>query len=177
MAHFARLDDSNIVTNVIVIGNDDIIKTPQAWWDPFKLFTGKESEEVGIALCRSICEDPDSKWVQTSWNARNGEGFRGNYAGIGMTYMTNVKTLGVESTDIFVRQQPYDSWSIGISTADWFPPNGVEPIANYDLSNEHAKICANALVNAELVGAPSHGAARVVSYCNRIKKKVINNLK
>ena len=50
--------------------------------------------------------------------------------------MTNVKTLGVESTDIFVRQQPYDSWSIGISTADWFPPNGVEPIANYDLSNE-----------------------------------------
>ena len=45
---------------------------------------------------------------------------------------------------------------------------------NYDLSNEHAKICANALVNAELVGAPSHGAARVVSYCNRIKKKVIN---
>ena len=136
MAHFARLDDSNIVTNVIVIGNDDIIKTPQAWWDPFKLFTGKESEEVGIALCRSICEDPDSKWVQTSWNARNGEGFRGNYAGIGMTYMTNVKTLGVESTDIFVRQQPYDSWSIGISTADWFPPNGVEPIAIYDLSNE-----------------------------------------
>ena len=42
------------------------------------------------------------------------------------------------------------------------------------LSKKHALICAEALINAELVGAPSHGLARVISYCNRIKKKVIN---
>ena len=94
------------------------------------MFTGKESEEVGIALCRSICEDPDSKWVQTSWNARNGEGFRGNYAGIGATFMTDVETLGVAKTDIFISQQPYPSWSIGIQTARWYPPTppGDEPV-------------------------------------------------
>ena len=49
---------------------------------------------------------------------------------------------------------------------------------NHNLSKSHSIICANALVNAELVGAPSHGAARIMSYCNRIKKKLSNqNLK
>jgi len=44
----------------------------------------------------------------------------------------------------------------------------------YKLSNEHALICANALINAELVGASSHGLSRLKMYCDRIKKKVIN---
>ena len=42
------------------------------------------------------------------------------------------------------------------------------------LSNEHALICAEALINAELVGAPSHGLSRLKMYCDRIKKGVIN---
>ena len=42
------------------------------------------------------------------------------------------------------------------------------------LSNNHAVICADALINAELVGAPSHGLSRLKMYCDRIKKKVIN---
>jgi L-2-hydroxycarboxylate dehydrogenase (NAD+) len=42
------------------------------------------------------------------------------------------------------------------------------------LSKEYASICANALINAELVGAPSHGLSRLKMYCDRIKKKVIN---
>ena len=42
------------------------------------------------------------------------------------------------------------------------------------LSNEHALICAEALINAELVGAPSHGLSRLKMYCDRIEKGVIN---
>ena len=42
------------------------------------------------------------------------------------------------------------------------------------LSNEHALICAEALINSELVGAPSHGLSRLKMYCDRIFKKVIN---
>jgi len=42
------------------------------------------------------------------------------------------------------------------------------------LSNEHSIICANALINAELVGAPSHGLSRLKMYCDRIKKKIID---
>tara|TARA_B100001029_G_scaffold168195_1_gene162029 strand:- start:477 stop:1487 length:1011 start_codon:yes stop_codon:yes gene_type:complete len=45
---------------------------------------------------------------------------------------------------------------------------------NHKLSKKHSSICANALVNAELVGAPSHGLSRLKMYCDRINKKVIN---
>ena len=44
----------------------------------------------------------------------------------------------------------------------------------HGLSNSHSKLCSDALLNAELVGAPSHGLSRVSSYCLRIRKKVIN---
>ena len=44
----------------------------------------------------------------------------------------------------------------------------------HKLSKNHANICAEALVNAELVGAPSHGVSRLKMYCNRINKKLIN---
>ena len=45
---------------------------------------------------------------------------------------------------------------------------------NHGLSYSHAKICSDALINAELVGAPSHGLSRLKMYCDRINKKVIN---
>ena len=44
----------------------------------------------------------------------------------------------------------------------------------FGLSNSHASISANALINAELVGAYGHGLSRLKMYCDRIKKKVIN---
>ena len=47
-------------------------------------------------------------------------------------------------------------------------------LINHNLNNEHAETCANALINAELVGAPSHGLSRLRMYCERISKKVIN---
>ena len=44
----------------------------------------------------------------------------------------------------------------------------------HKLNQSDAVICADALINAELVGAPSHGLSRLKMYCDRIKKKVIN---
>ena len=44
----------------------------------------------------------------------------------------------------------------------------------HKLSNEHAIICANAIINAELVDAPTHGLSRLKMYCDRINKKLIN---
>ena len=52
---------------------------------------------------------------------------RGNYAGIGFTYMSNVATLGVGSTDIFISQQPHASWTVGVNTAQWYSPLGDAP--------------------------------------------------
>ena len=45
---------------------------------------------------------------------------------------------------------------------------------NHGLSNNHATISSNAIINAELVGAHSHGLSRLKMYCERITKKVIN---
>ena len=58
-------------------------------------------------------------------------------------------------------------------------PNKIKSIVKeifvkHKLSNEHAKICADALINAEQVGAYGHGLSRLKMYCDRIKKKVIN---
>ena len=44
----------------------------------------------------------------------------------------------------------------------------------FKLSRRHSIICANAIIDAELVGAPSHGLSRLKMYCERISKKVIN---
>ena len=45
---------------------------------------------------------------------------------------------------------------------------------NFNLNNNHASISAEYLIKAELVGATSHGLARLKMYCERIKKKIIN---
>ena len=45
---------------------------------------------------------------------------------------------------------------------------------NHGLSNKHALIASKSLIKAELVGAPSHGLARLKMYCDRLKRKIIN---
>ena len=107
MAHFAKLDSNNIVETVIVVSDSDSGGGTLA------------TESVGITFCKNHVNDDSSIWKQTSYN----KNFRGNYAGIGMTYMSKVATMGVGSTDIFVHQQPYPSWSIGVGTARWYPPD------------------------------------------------------
>ena len=106
MAHFAKLDANNVVEQVIVVSNDDI-----------KDNSGTEVESIGVAFCQKLL-GASTNWKQTSYN----NNMRGNYAGIGMTYLTNQATLGVGSTDIFIGQQPYDSWAVGVGTAQWYPP-------------------------------------------------------
>ena len=44
----------------------------------------------------------------------------------------------------------------------------------FGLNNNHAIISANAIINAEIVGAHSHGLSRLKMYCDRISKKIIN---
>ena len=51
----------------------------------------------------------------------------------------------------------------------------VKIFVNHSLSLDHAKISADTLINAELVGAHSHGLSRLKMYCDRIAKKVINS--
>ena len=107
MAHFAKLDANNVVEQVIVVSNNDTGDS-----------SGVETESIGVAFCQKLL-GASTTWKQTSYNGN----FRGNYAGIGYTYISNVATLGVGSTDIFINQQPYDSWAVGVGTAQWYPPS------------------------------------------------------
>jgi hypothetical protein len=70
MAHFAKLDDNNIVTEVNVVGNEMLNNLPFP-----------ESEPVGIAFLTEW-SGGYTNWKQTSYNAN----FRANYAGVGYTY-------------------------------------------------------------------------------------------
>ena len=45
---------------------------------------------------------------------------------------------------------------------------------NKGLSLDHSNKCADALINAELVGAYGHGLSRLKMYCDRISKRLIN---
>lgn len=96
MAHFAELDENNVVTRVIVVGNKD---TSDA--------NGVEKEYIGKAFCERLY---GGNWVQTSYNGN----IRKNYAGIGYTYNSDI--------DAFVPPKPYASWVLNNDTAKWEAP-------------------------------------------------------
>ena len=107
MAHFAQLDENNLVTQVIVVSNDDTSDS-----------NGVETESIGVAFCQKLL-GASTNWKQTSYNGN----IRGNYAGIGYVYSTGVATLGVGSTDVFMPAQPYASWTVSTTAAQWEPPS------------------------------------------------------
>lgn len=84
MAHFAELDENNMVLRVIVVHNNDCLDA-----------NGNENEAVGVAFCQNLF---GGNWKQTSYNAN----FRKNYAGIGCTFDP--------VRDAFIPPQPYPSW-------------------------------------------------------------------
>ena len=82
MAHFAQLDENSTVTQVIVVNNTELVTTKTTTTDDGYINVAViESEEKGIAFCRSLY-GADTNWRQTSYNGS----FRGKYAAIGDTY-------------------------------------------------------------------------------------------
>lgn len=97
MAHFAQLDENNVVTQVIVVSNSDC------------QINGVESEEAGVVFCKTLF-GADTKWKQTSYNGNQ----RKNYAGIGFTYDAG--------RDAFIPPKPYASWILNEDTCQWDAP-------------------------------------------------------
>jgi len=97
MAHFAQLDENNVVTQVIVVHNNDCT------------INGVETEEVGIVFCKTLF-GVDTKWKQTSYNGT----IRKNYAGIGYTYDAG--------RDAFIAPKPFASWTLNEDTCQWTAP-------------------------------------------------------
>lgn len=98
MAHFAQLNENNVVTQIIVVNNNKLIDE-----------NGNESEELGIKFCQSLF-GVNTRWVQTSYNGN----FRKNYAGKGFSYN--------QKLDAFIPPSPYPSWVLNESTLKWESP-------------------------------------------------------
>ena len=103
MAHFCRLDENNIVTQVIVVANEDTTDT-----------NGVEVEEIGVAFCKKLL-GAETNWKQTSYN----NNFRVRYAGIGYSFS--------EELNAFIPPSPFPSWVLVEETADWVSPLGAAP--------------------------------------------------
>jgi hypothetical protein len=101
MAHFAQLDENNIVLQVIVVNNDDVQNLPFP-----------ESEPIGVAFCQSLF-GADTIWKQTSYSAN----FRYNYAGIGFSFDPLAPPDGS-----FIAPKPYPSWLLNTATYQWEAP-------------------------------------------------------
>ena len=103
MAHFAKLDDNNVVTQVVVVSNN--VATDEA---------------AGIFFLKTLYKEPNAIWKQTSYNTiegvhtLGGTPLRKNYAGIGYTYD--------EERDAFIPSQHHSSWTLNETTCQWEAP-------------------------------------------------------
>jgi hypothetical protein len=99
MAHYAFLDQNNVVTEVIV---------------------GKNEGEEGINWEQHYGSFRNQTCKRTSYNTiggvhnSGGTPFRKNYAGIGYTYD--------EQRDAFIPPKPYNSWVLNETSCLWDPP-------------------------------------------------------
>ena len=116
MAHFAHIDENNIVQSVHAVNNKELLNED-----------GLEEEAIGITFLNSIYGDGFT-WIQTSYNKT----FRKNFAGIGFTYD--------ETRDAFISPQPYSSWTLNEDTCRWnapvtYPEDGKTYIWNEEITN------------------------------------------
>jgi hypothetical protein len=98
MAHFAKLDENNVVLEVVVVNNNELIDE-----------NGQETEAKGIDFLVNW-SGGYTNWKQTSYNGK----FRKNYAGIGFSYD--------QARDAFIYPKIYNSWILNEETCKWEAP-------------------------------------------------------
>ena len=122
MAHFAKVRNSDgVVVETVVVANEAMVDG-----------SGNEQESLGVAFLENMYgEDSDHSWKQTSYNGT----FRKNFASVGDVYDT--------LNNWFRGVQPYASWTLNSSTAQWEAPiarpntwNGGQTVSNDDLNDE-----------------------------------------
>jgi hypothetical protein len=102
MAHFAKLDENNIVTFVTVGRNEDNeLELSARTGDTYKQTS--YNTHGGIYYQTDNTPSPDQS-----------KAFRKNFAGVGYTYD--------KDRDAFIPPQPYPSWTLNEQTCNWDSP-------------------------------------------------------
>ena len=96
MAHFAEIDEKNIVQRVIVVSNDVLLDENR-----------NEQETLGASFCENLL---GGTWKQTSYN----NNIRKRFAALGHTFDA--------TKDAFITQRPYGSWTLNADTCEWEAP-------------------------------------------------------
>jgi len=107
MAHYAFLDDQNIVTEVIV-GIDEVTDTNWEQW--YGNFRGQVCKRTSYNTRGGVHYDPNTNQP----SADQSKAYRKNYAGIGYSYDATL--------DAFIPPQPYPSWTLDTDTCNWQAP-------------------------------------------------------
>lgn len=107
MAHFAELDENNVVLRVVVISNKDTEDDQ-----------GHEVESIGVAFCENLFGG--GIWKQTSYNGN----IRKNFAGIGYFYDS--------VNDVFIPPQPWPVCILDTDTYRWNCPVFNDPNWKWD---------------------------------------------
>lgn len=108
MAHYAQLDENNIVVNVFV-GRDDTVEGIDDW-ETYYATDGFTVKQTSYNTKAGVHYDPETGEP----SADQTKALRGNYAGIGFTYDAE--------NDVFVAPQPFDSWVMNETTWTWEAP-------------------------------------------------------
>ena len=114
MAHFARLEENNIVTEIVIVDNKELLDDKDA-----------EQESLGIAFLVNLFGH--TNWKQTSYN----KNFRKRYAYPGCTYD--------KVRDAFISEKPFPSWTLDEDTCKWKPPVAQPTTAKKHMWNEENK--------------------------------------
>ena len=99
MAHYAFLNENNIVTEVIVGKNEG--EEGVDWEQHYGAFRGQTCKRTSYNTYGGV-------------HSNGGTPYRKNYAGIGYSYDAG--------RDAFIPPQPYASWSLNEDTCLWNPP-------------------------------------------------------
>jgi len=121
MAHYAKLDENNVVTEVIVINNNDCLDE-----------NGDECEENGRRMCEALTGY--ANWKKTSFNTIKGIHYDSNTgepsADQSKAYRWNFAQLGFvynEALDSFIPSKPvgeqFDIWTLNTQTKTWTLPS------------------------------------------------------
>jgi hypothetical protein len=138
MASFAKLNSENIVTTVESVVNEAL-----------KDSNGVEQEVIGIEFLKTLYNEPNAVWKQTSYNTiggvhlLGGTPFRKNHAGIGYTYD--------ETRDAFIPTKPFNSWVLNEQTCLWEVPVARPELTQEQINNKNYYTWNEQTLNWELI--------------------------
>ena len=137
MASFAKIENNIVITVISVV--NDVLKDSN----------GIEQESIGIQFLKTLYNEPNAIWKQTSYNTNagvhclGGTPFRKNHAAIGCSYD--------EQKDAFIPPKPFNSWILNETTCNWEASVARPELTQEQIDNKNYYKWNEEILNWELI--------------------------